>query len=216
MALPCTGFVASAFNSAPGVTDIEGWGDNSNNFYQQSLIWGCALARRLVPSLCLPSSPSLAAPVDHASHQRKCKPSVFPQCRSDCSTSGKTATSCSRTTKLFRCGLGDKWESQKLGAQISGSPLTAMLHFDCQPRNKKQTYFRRCKGNSGSMPEVQGVFWTVLLLEFSFQERRIGGMATDLIAPCLIFFFASICFFFSRGEHLALVLLKGKAWRPIF
>lgn len=139
MALPCTGFVASAFNSAPGVTDIEGWGDNSNNFYQQSLIWGCALARRLVPSLCLPSSPSLAAPVDHASHQRKCKPSVFPQCRSDCSTSGKTATSCLRTTKLFRCGLGDKWESQKLGAQISGSPLTAMLHFDCQPRNKKQT-----------------------------------------------------------------------------
>lgn len=55
-----TEFVASAFNSIHGVIDIEGRWDNSSNFYQ-SLICVSALARWLVPSPHLSSSPSLTA-----------------------------------------------------------------------------------------------------------------------------------------------------------
>lgn len=133
-----TGFVASAFNSIRGVTDIEGWWDNSNNFYQQSLIWGCALACRLVPSLCLPSSPSLTAPVDHASHHRKCKVFLHNDKVTALYEEGQPPLAATPRSSSDAV-LGDKWESQKLGVQISCSPLMPMLHFHWQPRNEEQT-----------------------------------------------------------------------------
>lgn len=103
---------------------------------------------------------------------------------------------------------GGRWESQKLDVQVRFSLLTPVLGFGWWTRNKKQTYFRRCKGSSGSRPKVQELFWTAA----QFSREGDWGLATDWIAHCLIFFFS---FFFTRGKFSVWVFLKGKYWRPI-
>lgn len=169
----------------------------------------------LVLSLHLPSSP-LTASVDPASHHRKCKQSIFTQCQNDSSAhQGEQPPLAVTLWSSSGVNLRNKLESQKLGVQVSYSAIMPVLHFWLTVKKwKADRYFRRYKGNRGSMPVVWVVFWTVLPLELSFQERRIGGMATDLTASCLIRLFTLLLF--QQGGTFGMVASERKDLQAYF
>ena len=121
------------------MTDIEGWGENSNNFHQQSLIgavpWPASLSP---PSTCPP--PHLSQPLWTMPAVTDCANKIFFR-NAKVTAVGQGGPPCLAAIPQSSSDvdLGGKGESQMLGGQVSCSPLLPMLHFYWQSKKKKQT-----------------------------------------------------------------------------